>query len=44
MEILPNILKDQHLWIVNVFISPTAGRKAQEFSWLTKKEDDKPKL
>mmetsp|Transcript_5110 Transcript_5110/g.3771 ORF Transcript_5110/g.3771 Transcript_5110/m.3771 type:complete len:172 (+) Transcript_5110:1176-1691(+) len=42
--ILPEMLKDDNFWILNVFISPTAGRKPQEFSWLTRKENDKAKL
>ena len=40
---LDEMLADNNLWILNVFIDTTAGRKAQEFSWLTR-DQDKAKL
>ena len=38
-KVLPEILRDDNLWILNVQIDPTAGRKQQEFSWLTRGND-----
>ena len=43
-KVLPEILSDNNLWILNIYISPSAGRKAQEFSWLTREEAPKAKL
>jgi 2-hydroxyacyl-CoA lyase 1 len=40
-------LGDNNLWIVNVRIDPSAGRKPQQFSWLTRDDNKKkedPKL
>jgi 2-hydroxyacyl-CoA lyase 1 len=39
-DTLKEMLSDNNLWVLNVHIDPTAGRKQQEFSWLTRKEDD----
>ena len=36
------MLADDNLWILNVLIDKTTGRKEQEFSWLTR-EDAPPK-
>lgn len=43
---LEEALQDNNLWVVNVRIDPTAGRKPQQFAWLTREEDkkEKPKL
>lgn len=40
---LDEMLSDNNLWILNVFIDPSSGRKAQEFSWLTRDEAPKEK-
>lgn len=39
---MDEMLADNNLWILNVYIDKTAGRKEQEFSWLTR-EDGPPK-
>jgi len=42
-EHLKQMLADDNLWVLNVQIDPNAGRKPQEFAWLTR-EEDKAKL
>jgi hypothetical protein len=37
---MQEMLADNNLWILNVLIDKTSGRKEQEFSWLTR--DDAP--
>lgn len=37
-EVMDKMLSDNKLWIVNVHIDPYAGRKEQEFSWLTRED------
>jgi len=37
---LEEALNDDNLWILNVRIDPYAGRKQQEFAWLTRKDDN----
>ena len=39
---MQEMLADDNLWILNVLIDKTTGRKEQEFSWLTR-EDAPPK-
>jgi len=34
-KVLPEMLGDNNLWILNVRIDPFSGKKAQSFSWLT---------
>lgn len=41
---LAEMLADDNLWVLNVQIDPNAGRKPQEFAWLTRDKEEKPKL
>lgn len=44
---LTEMLSDNNLWVLNVMIDPSSGRKPQEFAWLTRdqeKEGEKAKL
>jgi 2-hydroxyacyl-CoA lyase 1 len=43
-QTLTECLADNNLWVVNVRIDPSAGRKAQQFAWLTREEEKAPKL
>lgn len=44
-EKLTEMLNDNNLWVLNVMIDPSAGRKPQEFAWLTRDEKAvEPKL
>jgi len=36
---LNEMLNDDNLWVLNVLIDPYAGRKPQEFTWLTREDD-----
>ena len=35
---MDEMLADDNLWILNVLIDTNAGRKEQEFSWLTRED------
>jgi hypothetical protein len=35
---MDEMLADNNLWILNVLIDTNAGRKEQEFSWLTRED------
>ena len=40
-EKVKEMLNDDKLWVLNVLIDPSAGRKEQKYSWLTREEENK---
>lgn len=43
-EKLEELLNDDHMWVLNIQIDPYAGRKPQEFSWLSRADAKDAKL
>ena len=45
-NVLKEALNDDNMWVINVQIDPRAGRKPQEFSWLSRADstEESPKL
>jgi len=45
---MTEMMADDNMWVLNVSISTTAGKKAQSFTWLTTSDDSaaepEPKL